>query len=284
MEYTVKRTDDSVLTIQHAIRAGWQHTDLLLADVHFDSAHCNRKLLKSLLDEAKAQGSGIFICGDWADIMQGRDDRRSDKGELRKEYKVGHYLDAIVDDSVTFLEPYRDNILAIGDGNHETSILRHHETNILGRVCHALNVPYMGYAGFLRYMFSYVKDNKRSNCSSIPLWFHHGAGGGGEVTKGVMRAQREMGPVPDARIYIGGHIHRSWRIDDRRLKLTQTGKVRTERTLHLWIPTLKDEFNLFGGYHVEKGRWPRVIGGYWLKFWYSPDSDTNVEFDAHLAI
>lgn len=110
MEYTVKRTDDSVLTIQHAIRAGWQHTDLLLADVHFDSPYCNRKLL------------------------------------------------------------------------------------------------------------------------------------------------------------------------------TQTGKVRTERTLHLCIPTLKDEFNLFGGYHVEKGRWPRVIGGYWLKFWYSPDTDTKVEFDAHLAI
>jgi hypothetical protein len=284
MEYTVKRTDDSVLTIQHAIRAGWEHTDLLLADVHFDSAHCNRKLLKRLLDEAKEKGAGIFICGDWNDVMQGRDDRRSDKDELRKEYKVGHYLDAICDDSVAFLEPYRDNILALGDGNHETSILRHHETNILGRVCHALNVPYMGYAGFLKYMFAYEQNGKKSGMSSIPLWFHHGAGGGGEVTKGAARAQREMGPVPDARIYIGGHIHRSWRIDDRRLKLTQAGKVRTERTLHLCIPTLKDEFNLFGGYHVEKGRWPRVIGGYWLKFWWSGDSDTNVEFDAHLAI
>ena len=90
------------------------------------------------LDEAKEKDSGIFICGDWNDVMQGRDDHRSDKGELRKEYKVGHYLDAIVDDSVAFLEPYRENLLGIGDGNHETSILRHHETNILGRVCHAL--------------------------------------------------------------------------------------------------------------------------------------------------
>ena len=59
MEYTVKRTDDSVLTIQHAIRAGWQHTDLLLADVHFDSPHCNRRLLRSLLTEAQETGAGV---------------------------------------------------------------------------------------------------------------------------------------------------------------------------------------------------------------------------------
>lgn len=284
MTYTIKRTDDSVLQIQHAIRAGWEHTDLFLADVHFDSPHCDRRLLKRLLDEAKEQGSGIFVCGDWHDIMQGRDDRRSAKDELRKEYKVGNYLDAIVDDSTAFLEPYRDNIIGLADGNHETSILRHHETNVLSRVCHALKVPYMGYAGFLHYQFFYDNGGKKSGCSSVPLWFHHGAGGGGEVTKGTSRAQREMGPVPDARIYIGGHIHRSWRIDDRRVKLTQAGKVTTERTLHLCIPTLKDEFDLRGGYHVEKGRWPRVIGGYWLKFWCATGGTGRVDFDAHLAI
>ncbi len=281
MEYTTKRTDTSVLEIRHAISAGWSHEDLFLADVHFDSIHCNRVLLRRLLDEAKAKGSGIFVCGDWGDVMQGREDRRSSKDDLRQEYKTGHYIDAVVDDSIAFLEPYAENILALGDGNHDTSILRHHETNIISRICHALKAPYMGYAGFLRYMFSYQKDGRKSGCSSIPLWFHHGAGGGGEVTKGTSRAQREMGPVPDARIYVGGHIHRSWRIDDRRIKLTKTGRVTTERTLHLSIPTMKDEFDLFSGYHVEKGRWPRVLGGYWIKFW---NRANEIEFDAHLAI
>jgi hypothetical protein len=284
MNFSIERQHPSVLAVRHAISAGWQQEHLLLADVHYDSTHCNRILLKKLLDQAKDKGAGIFICGDWNDAMQGRDDRRASKDDLRGEYKVGHYLDAVVDDSTAFLEPYRDNLLGIGDGNHETSILRHHETNVLGRICHALKVPYMGYAGFVRWMFAYEKDGKRSGMSSLPMWFHHGAGGGGEVTKGTARAQREMGPVPDARIYIGGHIHRSWRIDDARIKLTQAGKVTTERTLHLCIPTLKDEFDLRGGYHVEKGRWPRVIGGYWLRFWHDNMNDARVEFDASLAL
>jgi hypothetical protein len=197
---------------------------------------------------------------------------------------VEDYLDAVVDDAIEYFAPYRHNMIMVSEGNHETSVSGHHETNVIGRICKALEIQHLGYAGYVRFMFRYDKDGRKSGMSSIPMWFHHGSGGGGEVTKGVSRAQRELGPVPDARIYVGGHIHRSWRVDDMRVRLTPAGKTTTERTLHVCLPTMKDEFDLRGGYHVVKGRWPRVVGGYWFRFWQDHNAPGNVQFDANLAL
>jgi hypothetical protein len=239
------------------------------------------------LDQAREKEAGIFIIGDLSDVMQIKGDPRSAKSELRPEYLVDDYIDAVVDDTIEYFRPYKDNLIMVGEGNHETACTGHHETNVVARFCKALDVPHMGYAGYIRWMFGYKTggNGRQSGMSSIPMWFHHGAnGGGGDVTKGVARAQREMGPVPDARIYVGGHIHRSWRIDDMRVRLTPGGKTTTERTLHVCLPTLKDEFDMQGGYHIVKGRWPRVVGGYWFDFWYDGQVPGFVQFDARLAL
>jgi hypothetical protein len=284
MQYEIERTDDNVLSVRHIIHAGWTQEHLGLADIHFDSVHCKRNILTKLLQQAKERDAGIFIIGDLCDVMQVKGDPRSSKNELRPEYLVEDYLDAVVDDAIEYFAPYRHNMIMVSEGNHETGVSGHHETNVIGRICKALDITHLGYAGYVRWMFRYEKDGRKSGMSSIPMWFHHGSSGSGDATKGVMRAQREMGPVPDARIYVGGHIHRSWRVDDMRVRLTPAGKTTTERTLHVCLPTMKDEFNLRGGYHIVKGRWPRVIGGLWFKFWYDRAVPGFVQFDASLAL
>jgi hypothetical protein len=284
MRYEIERTDDNVLSVRHIIHAGWSQDELGISDVHFDSVHCKRDILLKLLRQAQEREAGIFSVGDWGDVMQVKGDPRSSKNELRPEYLCEDYIDAVVDDSIEFLRPFKDNFLMMSEGNHETGALSHHETNIIGRICKALNIPHLGYAGYIRFMFRYEKDGRKSGMSSIPMWFHHGAGGGGEVNKGVARAQRERGPIPDARIYVSGHTHQAWAIPDARVRLTPGGKTTTERTLHVNLPTFKDEFNLRGGYHVVKGRWPRVIGGYWFRFWQDHNAPGNVQFDANLAL
>jgi hypothetical protein len=284
MQYTLERTDDNVLSVRHIIHAGWSQTYLGLADIHFDSIYCKRQILTKLLNQAKEQEAGIFIIGDLCDVMQVKGDPRSSKNELRPEYLVEDYIDAVVDDAIEYFAPYRHNIIMVSEGNHETAVSGHHETNVIGRFCKALDIPHLGYAGYVRFMFRHDKEGRKSGMSSLPMWFHHGSGGGGEVTKGVGRAQRELGPVPDARIYVGGHIHRSWRVDDMRVRLTKDGHTTTERTLHCCLPTMKDEFDLRGGYHIVKGRWPRVIGGLWFRFWYDTFAAGYVQFDASLAL
>lgn len=76
MAYTIEQTSRDVVTLRHCgVGADWRQRYLLLADVHFDSPHCNRRLLRSLLTEAQETGAGVFVFGDWFDGMQGRDDK-----------------------------------------------------------------------------------------------------------------------------------------------------------------------------------------------------------------
>lgn len=45
---------------------------------------------------------------------------------------------------------------------------------------------------------------------------------------------------------------------------------------HLQLSTYKQEFDLRGGYHIEKGRPPKPLGGTWLRFYYDSKARGNV--------
>ena len=100
------------------------------------------------------------------------------------------------------------------------------------------------------------------------LHYSHGAGGGGPVTKGVIKTARKAVYLPDPHIVISGHIHESWKVDLMRLRLGKTGTYHDKQT-HLCIPTYKEEFkDGYDGWHVERGAPPKPIGAYWLRLFY----------------
>jgi hypothetical protein len=253
---------------------------LLLADVHFDSPHCDRRLLKSYLEQAKREGAGVFCFGDFYDAMQGRDDRRSDKSDLLPQNKSGKYINTLIDDAADFLMPYAGNIVFLSMGNHESAILRHLEVDILLLLAGRLGVCKMGYAGFVRFLFS--RGPKSAGATRRVLYFHHGAGGGGEVTKGVIQAQRRQAKVV-ADIYVSGHIHEAWSLWSERTELSNAGDPITPPLLHVCIPTMKDEYELEGGYHIEKDRPPKPQGAYWLEFRHDCGEHGRVTFDVARA-
>jgi len=282
MAYTIEQTSRDVVTLRHTgVGADWRQRYLLLADVHFDSPHCNRRLLRSLLQEAQETGAGVFCFGDWFDGMQGRDDKRSDKSALMPQYKAGDYVNCLVDDSAEFLAPYAGNFVFLADGNHETGLRKHLEVDILLLLAGRLNVAKMGYSGFVRFLFSRAAG-KGGNTSRV-LFFHHGSGGGGEITQGIMRAQRQQSWVGDADIYIGGHHHVDWVTRMERLRLSANGTVYRDTVMHMSLPTLKDEFDMAGGFHVERGRAPRPQGAYWLEFRHDCAEHGRVCFDVARA-
>jgi hypothetical protein len=284
MGYTVEQTNRDVVTLRHGIDAGWTQRYLLLADVHFDSPYSNRRMLKSFLEQAKSAGAGVMCFGDWFDAMQARDDKRGDKSALMPQYKAGDYVNRLVDDSAEFLAPYAENVVFLAMGNHETAILKHLEVDILLLLAGRLGVRKMGYSGFVRFLFRCEHaTGGAGNRSSRVMFFHHGAGGGGEVTQGIMRAQRQSAWVGDADIFVGGHYHVDWLTRVQRLRLSAAGNVYRDTVLHLCLPTLKDEFDLAGGFHVERGRSPRPQGAYWLEFRYVRGEHGRVDFDVMRA-
>jgi hypothetical protein len=116
------------------------------------------------------------------------------------------------------------------------------------------------------------------------LFFHHGAGGGGPVTKGVIRSNRQAVWLPDADVVVGGHVHEEWTITQARMRLLSSGRVSYDEQLHICLPTFKQEMDLFGGFHTERGRPPKPIGGMWMTMKYSQaDRTANVAIDVRRA-
>lgn len=261
-----ERTGRNVITLRHpTVGAGWTQRYLLIADVHLDNPHCQRNLLRRHLEEAKNSGAGVMCIGDLLDVMGGRSDPRRSKTGTKDDHNDDSYLDRVVDDAVSFLEPYRANLVMLADGNHETAIRRNLETDLLARVCRDLGTQHMGYSGWVRYMFEQVGGGHRTQRR---MYYHHGAGGGGEVTRGVIGTNRRAVYLPDADLVVTGHIHESWQVEIVRHRLTNGGQERRDSQLHAQLPTYKDEFALEGGYHIEKGRPPKPLGGWWLQFAY----------------
>jgi hypothetical protein len=270
--YVVERTSPECLTLRHKpIAAGWSQRYLLISDVHFDSPYCDRALLTKLLDQAKACNAGVLDFGDWFDAMQGKNDRRGSKQDVRPEYKVADYFGALIDYSADYLAGYTDVLIAMGDGNHNTSILRHNEIDLLRLLCGRLGIQHMGYSGFIRFMFQGTKGMRTTK----RLYFTHGSNGGGPVTKGVIQTNRRAANI-DADIFVSGDIHESWAVENVVVKMSDSGRVFLAPQIHVQLPTFKQEYHMGGGYHIEKGRPPKPLGGYWLEFYYDGSVAGNV--------
>ena len=137
------------------IEKNWEDTRvLLISDLHWDNPKCDRELLKKHLDEALKGNHDILINGDLFCLMQGAYDPRKSKGDIRPEHNVANYFDAIVNTAVEWFAPYAHLIKFVGYGNHETSILKRQETDIIERFVTLLNyqcktdVQIGGYGGW----------------------------------------------------------------------------------------------------------------------------------------
>jgi len=270
-----ERTGPNVLTLRHpVVEAGWSQRYLLIADVHFDNPLCDRKLLTRHLDEAKRDGAGVMCFGDWFDVMGGRNDPRRSKTGTANQHNVDNYLDAVVDESAEYLSPYQGNLLMMADGNHESSIRKNVEVDLLEHLCRALQVQHMGYSGWIRMMFE--RAGARGSRSQRRMWYHHGSGGGGAVTKGVIATNRRAAMISDADIVVSGHVHEAWCLEIVRHGLSDGGNERLSTQLHVSLPTYKQEWDLAGGWHMERGAPPKPLGGWWLDLHFDGTQPGNV--------
>ena len=275
----VERTSKNVLTVRHSIiESNWRSRYLLISDVHFDSPYCDRQLLRRHLEEAKEKDAGVIAIGDLFDLMGGRNDPRRSKTDLLNFYNRDDYLDVIVNDFVSFFNPYRTQLVMLSRGNHETSAQRNVESDLLGRACQALNVQYMGYSGWVRFMFerTFASGAKGMRCQKR-LLYHHSYGTGGGSTQGSGATLYRSSLYPDADIIATGHIHKAWYHEVPRHRLSANGVDSTDVQYHVQLPTYKREVMLEGGYITEKGGGPAPVGGWWLEF--EPDVERSGNVD-----
>jgi len=239
----------------------------MLSDLHWDNPKCNWDLLKNHLDYCLAKNIPVMVNGDFFCLMQGRGDKRGNKSDIRPEHNNAKYLDSIVETAVEWFSPYAHILTVIGYGNHETSIIKYQETDILQRFVDLLNyknnsnVMTGGYGGWL-----IVKQFYNSKYISYKIKYFHGSGGGGVVTKGALNLTRALEMYENFDIFTMGHIHENSARHDVRDTITHysssTYKLE-KKELHLMITgTYKEEYGDGSkGWHIERGAPIKPIGG-----------------------
>ena len=241
------------------IKSGSERWVLLQSDEHWDNTHCDRALLTKHHKEAAEKNAPIFKIGDLFCAMQGKWDKRADQNQLRTEHRGNNYLDALVKTATSYYKPYAKHIALITPGNHEGSIVQRHQTNLTERLCENLGVPMGGYWGFVKFRFVGGAQLSRD------MFYHHGYGGGGEVTRGMIDNNRTRGQY-SADIFFSGHIHRRNLDENIITECMPNGAVVQRQQLFIRGGAYKNETD---GWHAEQGRAGRPLGGWWLRFTYS---------------
>jgi hypothetical protein len=252
---------------------GFNQEVLFISDVHFDSKHCDRKLLRKHMQQAVEKGALIFIVGDFFDVMGTFRDPRSKPADIRPEY-LGEksYLDSIVEDAYKFLKPFANNILGISTGNHETNIIKRHDTDLIDRLVFLLKndnekIIRCGYSGWL--VFNFRNPNKQKTRKKV-VKFHHGERGNALRTKGLGQVDIDAGRWPDADIIVKGDDHMKWHYPSEvRHRLTNGFDQYEDVQEHLRLGSYKNGYDDgYKGYEVEKNYKLTKLGGWWVNFVY----------------
>ena len=170
-----------------------------LFDLHYGNTACDVQALKDVIKKNK--NAYFFGGGDWLDSVVVTDKR------YRKtvDASVG---DAIIDEQIDglyeIIKPIRKRIIGLGSGNHEDTIVKRCGTDPMRRLCKMLEVPFLGYSGLIRLIFS---QGGKAGRKVIIRW-HHGWGGGSR-TQGadLTKYSKDMNHW-EADAFLYGHVHR----------------------------------------------------------------------------
>lgn len=180
----------------------------LFSDVHWDSPDCDKVSFKEHLDYCLKDHRYILVNGDFFDAILLKDVKRAVPHNVERN---DNQLNVKLEEAAHFLTPYKDQILFVGRGNHEESILKYSGIDLLQMLCLMLNagnkhqIAYGNYANFLR--FSWLSQQKKAK-AHYDIYMHHGAGGNSPVTKGLVDFNRIAKGVNADLIWMG-HKHHS---------------------------------------------------------------------------
>lgn len=243
---------------------------LLRSDAHHDSVNCKRDLEKKHLDEAMREEAWILDAGDLYDGMQGRNDPRRGYQDIRPEFCVANYFDAIEDDAYEFYKPYASRWLMLGKGNHELSVLKNTQIDLTSRLAGRLKINCGGVSGWVKFKFETPAKGGRT---TVNLRYHHGGGGVSPVTKGVIDTARQAVYLPDADIVWNGHNHQAYIMPQSRERITDTGRVYRDIAYYLRTPGYKDQ----GEWEREKMFAPTPHGAIWVSIRINRQSRPEIE-------
>ncbi|GFN35364.1 metallophosphoesterase [Tepidimicrobium xylanilyticum] len=226
-----------------------------LADVHIGDPLHDKKRAKQFINEVlEKENRYVIVNGDIINnaVKHGVSDVYAE--ELTPNQQI--------EETVNLLNPIKDRILVITEGNHENRTYKQDGILIMYQVAQRLGI-FDCYSEGAYLLFVKFGKSQGRDCRKMPyaIYGKHGSGGGRKVGAKAIRLF-EMAEVIDADIFIHSHTHvpmvlrkTFFRVDYRNEKATQIEQI--------FINT--NGFLNFGGYGEEKGfaptstKYPKII-------------------------
>ncbi len=175
----------------------------LLSDLHIGARNVDYSIIMEELENAKKSNDRILLNGDIFDMILIADRKRF-RADVLHPRLVGKVdiINAAIEWGVEILGPYADLIDMVGCGNHETSIEKYHNIDVLKILVHELRklrkdknhtIHFGGYTGFVDYRFR-MNDKEgvgHGNGKRFVIYYHHGSGGSAPITKGMIDFARK---------------------------------------------------------------------------------------------
>lgn len=151
-----------------------------------------------------------------------------------------------------------------------SSVLKNNETDLTERLCERMSMMSKckvypgGYGGWIKF-----RTDRGSHRYALNLKYFHGSGGAALMSFDTLKVRRQAAVMPDADVIVQGHVHKQWVMPLARERLISDKagmRIRHDVQYHVRVGTYKDEFqDGYGGFHVEQGRTPEIIGAIWMK-------------------
>ena len=175
-------------------------TIIPISDVHIGDKTTNLKAFREVLERIKNEPNTYTILnGDLCNIAlkNSKSDVYSD--ELTPMQQVLQIIN--------FLEPIKDKILVMSNGNHEDRITKDTSIDVLYLVAKQLHLE-QAYSPSWWYLYLSFGKDRKGRSVNYTLTGYHGSGGGGRKSGSKINRLEEMSQVVIADIYLMAHVHK----------------------------------------------------------------------------
>jgi len=198
-----------LFTIEEPILKGKTYQYAVFSDLHIGSKEFDGESLKRDLEKCKDNNAKVIINGDTMDLILMQDLKRASASRIKpNEGQVNQFIEEAVD----VLLPYVAQLCIIGQGNHESSLIKHHGIDVLAWLIEILNrekkngkIQQGHYQNFVRINFLDTKNNYKLG-ARYTIYMSHGSGQNASVTKGMIDFNR-IAVANEADLYLIGHKH-----------------------------------------------------------------------------
>lgn len=210
-----------------------------MSDIHADSPDADLVSFKRDLAICKKEGRSIVFGGDMFDAIIHTDQKRFTPS--RSDNNRDDQINVKIDLMFILLKDYADNIIFMGRGNHEESILKYSGVNMIDLLIKQLNhyktngeIIEGNYQNFIRFDFL---DGRGKSMAHYDILQHHGAGASAPVTKGAIDFNRIIHGANVDLVVLGHKHHSNFLGSDPIMYIDNNGEVKIKNRQAIMTPS-----------------------------------------------